>query len=100
MPLARCLSGHTKLRGYLRPANPEVDCTVDERVKLRLGPVTLNPNALDSLQDLCRGALDRLLRGAYSLHRIVMRLVGSCRECCQVIWPHWSSQFLAPWLGW
>jgi hypothetical protein len=49
MPLARCLPGHAKLGGYLRPANPEVDCTLDERVKLRLGAIPLNSNALDSL---------------------------------------------------
>jgi len=30
LSLARGLPGHTRLRGYLRPANPEVDCTVNE----------------------------------------------------------------------
>jgi hypothetical protein len=79
MPLARCLSGHTKLRGNFRPADPEADCRIDERVKLRLGPVPLDSNALDSLQDLCQGALGRLLLGARGLHRVVMCLVGSCR---------------------
>lgn len=59
MPLARCLPGHAELRGNLRPADSELNCTVDERVKLRLGPVPLNSNAPDSLQDLSRGALVR-----------------------------------------
>jgi hypothetical protein len=34
--LACCLSGNAKLCGNLRPADPEVDCTVDEGVKLGL----------------------------------------------------------------
>jgi hypothetical protein len=62
IPLARRLSGYSKLRDNFGPADPEVDCAVDERVKLCLGPVPLNSNTLKSLQDLCRRPLSRPLR--------------------------------------
>lgn len=59
VPPACSLSSHTTLHGNLRPPNPEVDCTVDERVKLCIGPVPLNSNALDSLEDLSCGRRER-----------------------------------------
>jgi hypothetical protein len=61
IPLARRLSGYSKLRGNFGPADPAVDRAVDECVKLCLGLVPLNSNTLNSLQDLCRRPLSRPL---------------------------------------
>lgn len=50
--LACCLSGNAKLCGDLRPTDPEVDCTVDDRLKLSLCRISRRPGALEPFQDL------------------------------------------------
>jgi hypothetical protein len=40
-----------------RPADPEVDCVIDKRIKLRIYVIPRSPGTLESLQDLRRGPL-------------------------------------------
>lgn len=69
--LTRCLPGHTKLRGDLRPSDSLADGSVDEHRQLCLGIVSLDPDLPDLLQHLGRGQLGDSLRRA--------RLPRGCR---------------------
>jgi hypothetical protein len=75
--LARCLSGHTKLLRDLRPAGPETEGAVDERVKLSLCCVTRRPGVLDPVEDLSCGSPGRRLRRARARERSLVWLDGS-----------------------
>ena len=52
IPLASCLPRYTKLRGNFGPADPEVDCVIDKRIKLRICVIPRTPGTLESLQDV------------------------------------------------
>lgn len=75
--LACSLSGDTKLCGDLRPADPEVDGTAHDGVKLGLCRVARRPGALDPVKDRCRRSRRRPLRRARGVQRVVRHLAGS-----------------------
>jgi hypothetical protein len=68
-PLACCLSAYTKLRGDLGPADPEVNCTVDESIEFRLGCIPRRTRAPKPLQDLSPGSRGRALLRNRRIHR-------------------------------
>jgi hypothetical protein len=75
--LACSLSGNTKLCGDLRRADPEVDGTVHDGVKLGLCRVARRQGALEPVKDLSRRSLGRPLRRAHGVHSLVLRLAGA-----------------------
>lgn len=75
--LARCLSSHTKLLRDLRPADPEANGAVDERVKLGLCCVPCRPGAVETFQDLYRRPLRKRLRRARGGYRLPLGGAGS-----------------------